>query len=186
MAPRPTSPRLAPLTEADSTPEQREVLADLGGADALNIFATLARYPRLFRRWSPFAGKLLSRGRLADRDRELVILRTALLTAAAYEWGQHVSIARNAGLSDDEIARVATGPGAPGWSDEDASLLTAVDELVDDHCVTDATWALLTTRYDEEQLIELTMLAGSYAMLAGTLNSLGVQLEGDQPALGET
>ncbi len=29
------------------------------------------------------------------------------------------------------------------------------------------------------------MLAGAYAMLAGTLNSLGVQLEGDQPGLGE-
>ena len=29
------------------------------------------------------------------------------------------------------------------------------------------------------------MLAGAYAMLAGTLNSLGVQLDGDQPALGE-
>jgi 4-carboxymuconolactone decarboxylase len=186
MAPRPTQPRLAPLTEADSTPAQREVLADVGGADALNIFATLARYPRLFRRWSPFAGKLLSRGQLAARDRELVILRTAVLTGAAYEWGQHVAIGRNAGLSDDEIARVAAGPETPGWSNDDASLLTAVDELLDDHCITDATWDQLSARYDDEQLIELTMLAGSYAMLAGTLNSLGVQLEGDQPALGQT
>jgi 4-carboxymuconolactone decarboxylase len=186
MTPRPTTPRLAPLREDECTEAQREVLADVGGPDALNIFATLARYPRLFRRWSPFAGKLLRGGRLADRDRELVILRTALLTEAGYEWGQHVAIGRTAGLSDDEIGQIAIGPQAPGWSDEDRSLLTAVDELIGDRCVTDGTWAQLASRYDEEELIEITMLAGSYAMLAGTLNSLGVQLEGDQPALGQS
>jgi acyl-CoA dehydrogenase-like protein len=34
-------------------------------------------------------------------------------------------------------------------------------------------------------LIELVVLAGHYALLAGVLNSLGVQPEGPLPALGE-
>ena len=56
----------------------------------------------------------------------------------------------------------------------------------DDHCIGDATWTALAARYDTEQLIEIPMLAGHYAMLAGVLNSLGVQPESDDlPALGE-
>ena len=76
----------------------------------LNIFATLARHPRLFKRWSAFGGTLLYRGTLPERERELLILRTGYLCRAHYEWGQHVDIARAAGLIDEEIARVADRP----------------------------------------------------------------------------
>jgi alkylhydroperoxidase family enzyme len=164
--------------------DQRELVGQAGGRRPLNIFATLVRAPGLYRRWSPFAGKLLRGGKLSARDRELVILRTAFRCGARYEWGQHVAIARDAGVSDDEIRRVAEGPDAGGWSDHDRALVRAVDELHDDHCITDATWATLAATFTAEQLIELPMLSGHYALLAGVLNSLGVQPEGTLPALG--
>ena len=185
MPTRPTAPRLTPLPESLCTPEQKELLAPLGASGSLHIFRTLVRHPRLFRRWSPFAGTLLARSHLSDRERELVILRVAWRCAAGYEWGQHVAIAREAGLTDDEISLVAEPTVGAAWPDSEAALLAAVDELHDDHCITDATWGRLADGRDDEQLIEITMLAGSYAMLAGTLNSLGVQLEGDQPSLGQ-
>jgi alkylhydroperoxidase family enzyme len=133
----------------------------------------------------PFAGKLLQGSKLSARDRELVILRVAWRCQARYEWAQHVGIAREAGLDDDEIRRVALGPSAEEWSTDDALLLRAVDELHDDHCLTDTTWARLAERYTEPQMIEIPMLAGHYALLAGALNSFGVQPEGDLPQLGE-
>jgi 4-carboxymuconolactone decarboxylase len=179
------SPRMRPLTDEECSPEQLALLEPLGPNASLHIFRTLVRHPKLYRRWSPFAGRLLQGSTLADRDRELVILRVAWRCGAAYEWGQHVGIARTAGLTDEEIRRTAAASDAPGWSPADAALVRAVDELQDDHCIGDATWAELSTRFGDEQLIEVTVLAGAYAMLAGTLNSLGVQLEGDQPDLGE-
>jgi 4-carboxymuconolactone decarboxylase len=188
MADRLTTPRLAPLAADEQSEDQRQLLASAGagpGADPINIFTTLVRHPGLFRRWLPFGGKLLQGSKLPSRDRELVILRVAWRCRAAYEWAQHVGIGRQAGLSADEIRRIAGGPDAEGWSDEDAALLRAVDELHDDSCITDATWAALAARYDEKQMIETTMLAGHYSLLAGTLNSLGVQPEGPLPALGE-
>ncbi len=69
------------------------------------------------------------------------------------------------------------GAGASGWSTLDATLLRAVDELHDDACISDDTWAVLAAHYDERQMIELPMIIGHYHMLAFTLNSLGVQLE---------
>jgi alkylhydroperoxidase family enzyme len=179
------APRLTPLHVDEQTDEQRELLAPLGGEAALHIFSTLVRNPGLFRRWIGFAGKLLQGGTLPPRTRELVILRVAFRCRGTYEWGQHVGIAREAGIADDEIGRVARGPDAPGWSSLDAAVLRAVDELDGDHCIGDATWSELARALDERQLIELTMLAGHYALLAGTLNSLGVQPERALPALGE-
>jgi len=175
--------RIPPLRPEELTDDQRGLVGD---GPPLNIFLTLARYPSLFRKWLPFGGKLLVGGKLTPRDRELIILRTAFRCRARYEWAQHVAIAGAAGLTSDEILRVATGPDGSGWSAADATLLRAVDELHDDHCVGEATWNALAGRYGTEQLIEITMLAGHYAMLAGTLNSLGVQPETSElPDLGE-
>jgi 4-carboxymuconolactone decarboxylase len=181
---RPQTPRIPPLRDSE-TDEQTSALLEevrLPNAEAVNIFATLVRYPGLYRRWMPFAGKLLA-GKLPARDRELLILRCAWRCASSYEWGQHVRLAKQAGVSADEIDRIATGPDAPGWEPFDRTLLSAVDELHDDACLTDATWATLASRYDERQMIELPMLIGQYHMLAFALNSLGVQREPGVPGL---
>ncbi|HEX6421212.1 MAG TPA: carboxymuconolactone decarboxylase family protein [Acidimicrobiales bacterium] len=176
--PRPAAPRIPPLPPAERDERARDLLERAGGpaAGATNIFATLVRHPGLFRRWLPFGGKLLA-GELPPRDRELLILRTAWNCRSPYEWGQHVRIARSAGVADADIERVAHGPAAEGWSAHDALLMAAADELHGDACVSDRTWAALADRYDERQLIEVPMLVGHYHLVAFALNSLGVQLE---------
>jgi alkylhydroperoxidase family enzyme len=49
--------------------------------------------------------------------------------------------------------------------------------------ISDATWAVLSGRLDEAQLIELCMVVGQYHLVAFTLNSLGVEGEGDLPEM---
>lgn len=184
MAPM-TPPRIPPLPVDGRDPRTHELLAGLRQPDGrdLNIFATLAHHPKLLKRWSAFGGVLLYGGRLSERDRELLIMRAGYLCRAHYEWGQHVAFARAAGLSDEEIARIATGPEADGWSPEDASLLRAADELHTDSCISHATWAELARRYDEQQLIEVCMVVGQYHLVAFTLNSLGVEPEPGLPEM---
>jgi alkylhydroperoxidase family enzyme len=116
-------------------------------------------------------------GKLSRQDTELVILRVAHVCDSPYERDHHVRIGARAGLSREEIERVAAGPDAPGWTPSRAALLRAVDELTAAHRIADATWAHLATAYDDKQLIELCLLAGHYTALAGTLNSLGVQID---------
>jgi alkylhydroperoxidase family enzyme len=179
------SPRISPLPAEGRDPRTAELLDSLRWSDGqeLNIFTTLARHPRLLKRWSAFGGVLLS-GSLPARERELLILRTGLHCGAAYEWGQHVPIALAAGLTEEEVERVAAGPSAPGWSNDDAVLLHAADELHADSVISDATWAALAERWDHEQLIELCMVVGQYHLVAFTLNSLGVEGEGPLAPLG--
>lgn len=180
-------PRIPPLAENEGDPEVVEMLNALpAGADGpvgeYNIFRTLARHPDLFRSWLGFGGYLLVGGTLPPRDRELMILRTAVLCRSSYEWGQHVRISLRMGIEREAIDRVLEGAEADGWSELESTLMRAVDELHDDDRISDSTWEALAKEYDETQLIELTLLIGQYHMVAFALNSLGVELdEGLEP-----
>jgi alkylhydroperoxidase family enzyme len=141
------------------------------------VITTLARHRRLLRRWLPLGAGLI-RGDLPAGDRELVILRTAWRCRAWYVWCQHAVLAERAGVAGPDVVRVAAGPDAPGWSARQRLLLAATDELCDRHVVADGTWEQLAAELSEPELIELCMLVGHYEMLAGVLNSLGVEPEG--------
>lgn len=178
------TPRIPPTTAADRDERTEELLASMmrrpDGTD-MNIFATLAHHPKLLKRWAAFGGTLLFGGSLPPRDRELLILRTAWLCNAEYEWGQHVGIGKSVGVSDDEIERVYRAPDSDEWSATDRALLDAVDELHENAVIGDTTWNTLAATYDHQQLIEICMVIGQYHMVAFTLNSLGIETEPGVP-----
>lgn len=173
-------PRVAPLRDDQLDPELRE---RFGGGPILNIFRTLAHHPKLMKRWLVFGNHILGKNSMSPREREIVILRIGWLCRAGYEWGQHVQIGRECGLSDDEIERIADGPDAPGWSDLERVLMRATDELHADAFVSDATWVALSAEYSTEQCMDLVFTVGQYNLVSMALNTLGVQPEGDMPKL---
>jgi alkylhydroperoxidase family enzyme len=142
-----------------------------------NVFTTLGRHRGVFRRWLFYNASIMPGGKLPRQDTELVILRVSYLCDNAYERDHHERIGARVGLTAEEIARVADGPDAEGWSPRRAALLRATDELHHDNRISDATWEQLRPELDERQLIELCLVAGHYTALAGTLNSLNVQLD---------
>ncbi len=179
-------PRIAPIEDQDTDAEtlaQLAKLSGMGGGRVLNIFRTLAHHPELMRRWLVFANHVLGKSTLPARERELAILRVGFLCKSEYEWGQHVLIARRCGISDAEIARVAEGPGARGWSEPEAALIRAADELHADQIVSDATWATLSLHFDRKQLMDLVFTIGQYHLVAMALNSFGVQRDPGVPPL---
>lgn len=172
------APRIAPLTDAELSPEAREVLAALPEyARGFNIFRTQAHKPAALSAFLAWGNYILSPANsLPARERELAILRTGYICKSGYEWAQHVVIGGQAGLNAEEIARIKQGPQAPGWSAIDAAILAACDELVRDHFVTDATWAALAPLGDEGR-IDLVYTVGQYTQVSMLLNSAGVQLD---------
>jgi AhpD family alkylhydroperoxidase len=142
-----------------------------------HIFTTLGRHRGLFRRWLFFAGGLMPGGKLPRRDTELVILRVSARTGAEYEADHHRPLARRAEVSPDVIEAAAREGVDEGVFDaRQAAIVRAVDELHDDRRISDATWAALRSAgLSDRDLIELCLLAGHYEMLAGTINSLGIE-----------
>ena len=141
------------------------------------VFTTLARHPRLFRRWLLFADGLLRRGSMPRADTELLILRTAWNCAGWYIWVQHAGLAPAQGLPWELVEAVPDGSDSPVWTDRQRLLLRAADELDRDRVLTDTTWADLAGQMSDRELIELCFVVGHYEMLASTLNSLGTEPE---------
>lgn len=172
------APRIAPLTDAELTPEARAALSALPEfARAFNIFRTQAHKPAALTAFLAWGSYVLSPANsLPARERELAILRTGYLCKAGYEWAQHCVIGTREGLTDTEIAAIKAGPDAPGWSALDAAILTACDELVRGHFITDPTWAALAELGDEGRM-DLVYTVGQYTQVSMLLNSAGVQLD---------
>jgi 4-carboxymuconolactone decarboxylase len=164
-------------------PEDREAIEkNAMGGRIFNIFKVLAHHPKLVKRWTPFAGHILSKQTLPFRDRELLILRIGWLNQAEYEFAQHELIAKRGGLSEADIARIKEGPKAGGWSEKEAALMQAVDDLYENSVVSDATWATLAKSYSTEQLMDAVFTVGQYNLVSWALNSFGVPLDDFLPA----
>lgn len=151
--------------------------------DVPEIIFALLRHPELYDRFSGLSMELVGRGLLPARDRELVILRVAWLWQAPFPWGEHVAVAKLAGLTSAEIDRVTQGSSAEGWTPQERALLRATEELCGDGMIADATWAVLAERYDAPQLIELPILVGQFTTVSFTQNALRARLRDNNPGL---
>ena len=176
----PAQARIKPLTGKERGIVSRVVdwsTRVIGKVEPRNIFLTLQRSPRLFWPWLLFASRLMPFGKLDALDRERIILRVAWLCRSQYEWGQHVDIGGRLGLPMTELPWIAEGPSCASWDEGRRTLLTAVDEFHESRLVSEETWQKLAKTYPEDVMLELLMLIGHYEMLAGVLNSVGVELE---------
>ena len=181
---RPPRPRIEPIDLDDVTDDElRTTLAGALTLDGrpLNIFGVLGHHPKLLKRFNLLGGFILNKGLIPERERELVILRIGWNARAVYEFGQHTVIGRRCGLTDDEIAALTKAPDSHEWSVDDQALIAMADDLSADDCVSDATWAVLATRWSDAELVELLVVAGFYRLVSGFLNSAGVQLDDGVP-----
>ncbi|MEI8237824.1 MAG: carboxymuconolactone decarboxylase family protein [Actinomycetota bacterium] len=171
-------PRLQPRPASDD-PRLAELYGKgLNGPDGspLNIFGTLAHHPDMLRRWLVFAGHVLAKNTLPERDRELIILRTGWNCASRYEFSQHVVIGLRCGVTAEEVQMVRVGSAAP-WSEGDRLLIESADELHATSNLSDATWNALVERYSTEQVLDLIATVGNYHLVAMFLNTTGVRLD---------
>jgi 4-carboxymuconolactone decarboxylase len=172
-------PRVKPLPESEWTEEQQTILNYYRrkSGKIYNIFLTQARHTELMKKWRTFSDYIMNESTLPEREREMIILRIGWLCRSEYEFGQHTRIGEKAGLKPEEIMRITKGPEAPEWDPFDAALLRAVDELQAEAFISDATWDILSQRYDEKQLLDVVMTVGQYNLVSMFLNTCGVQLD---------
>jgi alkylhydroperoxidase family enzyme len=189
----PDRPRIPPLPPAQWPAEMSDALAALrppaprhplpsreaNRPKGLNALGVLARHPALTTAFNTFNGHILFATTLSPRQRELLVLRVATRRDAPYEWAQHAVLAGDAGISDEEVARVRTGPEAEGWTPLERALLVAADELVAEACITEPTWSVLADHLDDQQLMDLVFTVGAYETVAMAFNSFGVALDDD-------
>ncbi len=179
--------RIPAISEDQISDDMREVVKPPKGygtpGETPEVFRVMLHNPEMLQLYHPMGGYFIVEGKLPPRDRELAILRNAWLCQAPYEWGEHVGIGKKCGISSEEMERITEGPEAAGWSEHDRAVLRAVDELLGNAMISDATWATLAATLDHAQMLELPVLVGTYQATAYLQNSMRLPLRPSNPGL---
>lgn len=144
------------------------------------VMGMLAHHPALAKVFLRFNNYQLFRGTLPDRLRELAILRTAQGRRSPFEWGEHVRIAQEAGITVEEIE--ALGRGNDGFDGDDLVVLQATDELLAHNRMGD-TWDRLLAAVGKHPAMELIFVVGTYSTLAMAFETWGLPPSQDAIAL---
>ena len=177
-----TEARLPPLPEAEWTDEQRALVEKYApDRNPGNALRTLLRVPALADRVFPVLHYVANDSTLSPRHRAMLILRTAWLTQNANLWATYASRAGEAGLTDDDVRRVAEGP-TQDWSEFEQVLVGLADQLFRNSSVTDQTWDALAEEYDLYNMMDAVVTVGEIITRAILFNSLRIQSDDDTAA----
>jgi len=166
---------------------QEAILSGLSrdGETPLGIFRLLAHNPEMFQAFLGYGSYNMSRRcSLSIHDRELVIFRSVARAHGQYEWGMHALLYTDkSGLTQAQVASTASG-GADDvcWDDpRDRTIISAVDDLHDDDCVSASSIEKLEEMFSPAQILDFILIAGWYRTLATVTESLGLPLEDAAP-----
>jgi 4-carboxymuconolactone decarboxylase len=82
------------------------------------------------------------------------------------EWFAHAPLAQKAGLSPEIIADLKANKRPANMAEDEATVYDFVTELTSTHKVSDATYARAKKIFNDQQIVDLTAVAGNYVMVA--------------------
>jgi alkylhydroperoxidase family enzyme len=149
-------------SSADTEGEVRRVLGKLEatGHD-LPISRLLANAPAAFRPFVLLSDALLNRSILDPLVRETVILHLAARLGVRYEWGEHVPMSEDAGVTEQmrsALAAPASGD-MSALTDQQRAAVRIADQILA-RTLTDAGWEEACSLWGAQGALELTMAVG--------------------------
>lgn len=123
-------------------------------------------------------GAAFTQGLLSDLDREVIVLRVAALRDSAFERSLHLHLALKAGLTADDINDIENGF-VTRMPTGRAALVQYVDDCILQHAASDGSFTELSRFYTQNEIAEITHLAGHAALTAMYLASLQIPLDDD-------
>ncbi|MDE1935008.1 carboxymuconolactone decarboxylase family protein [Bradyrhizobium sp.] len=100
------------------------------------------------------------------RLNEFAILIIGRQWRSQVEWFAHAPIAAKAGLKAEIIAELKEGKRPSGMADDEALVYDFVTELTTTQKVSDETFARAKKLFSDQQIVDLTAVAGNYVMVA--------------------
>lgn len=173
--------RVKLVEKEQADPVARELFQKLedNGACVFNAFRVIANSPYILPGFMHLTNVLFKQVELPTKLRELTILRVATLSQSEYEWVQHVPVAQQMGVSQEQIDAIPTWEQSSCFSDKERSVLRYIDEVAQDIKVKDETFNALRSYLSEREVVELTFVIGCWGMLARVLVALEVDLDED-------
>lgn len=174
------------LIQPDDRPDQAPLIERIRKGrrgNVINVYKTLLHNPDIASVWLDLVNVVRWKVTLDDRTRECVIVRVGYLNRCAYIVNQHVpEHTVPAGLSQSECDALADWRASACFSARERAALAYADAMTRDIDVTDATFTELRAHFDERQIVELTVLIGTYNMHSRVGQALQIDAEPHHPA----
>ena len=161
--------------------ELESLIAKIKGARRgrlINVYKLLLHSPALAESWFLHNNAVRWKTELGGRLREMVIIRIGFLLGVPYIVGQHVpALALPEGLSLEECSALEDWRGSGLFNDRDRAVLAYADSMTRDVDVPDPIFAALKPFFTDRQIVELTVLIGTYNMHARVMQALQIDRE---------
>jgi len=163
------TPRFPQLTQDQLSDAQKPLADQVMKVSSVGIggpYNLLLRSPVLGQRMFDLFDYLRWNTSLPLDLNEFAILIIARQWRSQMEWFAHAPIATKAGLSPDIIAELKANKRPSKMAEKEAVVYDFVTELTTTHKVSDETFARAKKVFSEQQIIDLTAVAGNYVMVA--------------------
>lgn len=169
-----------PLPEyEDLSPEARALYGQLaakrGHIDGM--YRTLLNHPALLEKVSALGSYLrFGETALPSEARELAILACARRMGAGYEWVKHRDPARKAGIAEPVLEALRQGREPEGLAPGLRAVLDVADCALARRSIPAGIQDEVVRAYGVQGVVELVVLCGFYAMIAGVVFAFDVPL----------
>ena len=162
-------PRFPPLTVDQLTDRQRPLADQILKVSSVGLggpYNPLLRSPVLGQRMFDLLHYLRWETSVPLKLNEFAILIIGRQWRSQVEWFAHAPLAIKAGLSPDIVADLKAGKRPSGMPPEEAAVYDFVTELTTKHEVADETFQRAKQLLGEQQVVDLTAVAGTYVTVA--------------------
>ena len=162
-------PRFPQLTMDQLNEAQRPLGEQIMKISSVGIggpYNPLMRSPVLGQRLFDLFHYLRWETSVQTRLNEFAILIIARQWRSQVEWFAHAPLAVKAGLNADIIAELKAGNRPSKMAEDEAVVYDFVTELTTTQKVSDGTYARAKKVFNDQQIVDLTAVAGNYVMVA--------------------
>ena len=163
-------------------PAENEFLASLEARSKQPslFFRTLANRPEVLKAFVPFYGAVMGPGPLERRIKELVYLTCSYTNQCAFCTAAHTATGKKAGITEQEMQSLQAGqdPGQDGgFSEPERAAIRYARELTRTANAA-ATRGALAAHFNDEQIVEITLVAATANWTNRFNSGLGIVPEG--------
>jgi 4-carboxymuconolactone decarboxylase len=163
------APRFPQLTIDQLDDKQKALGEQIMKVSSVGIggpYNSLLRSPVLGQRLFDLFHYLRWETSVPTRLNEFAILIIGRQWRSQIEWLAHAPIAAKAGLSPDIIAELKASKRPSKMAEDEAVVYDFVTELTSTQKVSDETYARAKKVFNDQQIVDLTAVAGNYVMVA--------------------
>lgn len=139
----------------------------------LNIYGMLLNSPPVAEGWLAFLTAIRQKCKLSGHDRELVIMRVAVLNGADYEFRAHVPFALKDGITEAQIDALRDSR-LDAFDARERDILAYCDSMTREIHVPDAVFQAVKPHFDDREMVELTATIAAYNLVSRFLEALQV------------